>query len=240
MESNMPIGSDFRSLLIVAMLATTSLFVITGCRLGSSAEGAYDSAAAGGSLTDTRLVDQNGKTVSLAAFKGKPLVVDFIYTSCPGPCLMETAKLTHVAVGLGADLGWKVAIVSITVDPEHDSPARLREYAQQQGAGKKGWYFLTGSASDVDRALAGFKMFRQKDPDGSVGHLVDMILVGPDGRELRDYDGQIVKPKEIVDDVRKALNEGGNVPHEVHVETNAAHLRQQEVMLNHGRDRLAF
>ncbi len=205
MESNMPIGSDFRSLLIVAMLAT-SLFVVTGWRLGSSAENAHDSAAAASSLTDTRLVDQNGKTVSLAALKGKPLVVDFIYTSCPGPCLMETAKLTHVAARLGADLGWKVTIVSITVDPDHDGPARLREYAQQQGADKKGWYFLTGSPADVDRALAGFKMFREKGPDGSVGHLVDMILIGPDGREVREYDGQIVKPKEIVDDVRKALN----------------------------------
>jgi protein SCO1/2 len=207
MKSNMPIQSDFRSLLIVAMLAT-SLLVVSGCRLGSSADSAHDSAGAAGSLTDTRLVDQNGKTVSLAAFKGKPLIVDFIYTSCPGPCLMETAKLTNVASGLGAALGWKVAIISITVDPEHDGPAQLREYAQQQGADKKGWYFLTGSAADVDRALAGFKMFREKGPDGSVGHLVDMILVGPDGREIREYDGQIVKPKQIVDDVRKALNEG--------------------------------
>jgi len=121
MESNMQIRSDFRSLLIAAMLAT-SLLVVTGWRLGSSAEGAHDSAAAASSLTDTRLVDQNGKTVSLAALKGKPLVVDFIYTSCPGPCLMETAKLTNVAARLGADLGRKVEIVSITVDPEHDGP----------------------------------------------------------------------------------------------------------------------
>lgn len=121
---------------------------------------------------------------------------------------METAKLTNVASGLGAALGSKVEIISITVDPEHDGPAQLREYAQQQGADKKGWYFLTGSAADVDRALAGFKMFREKGPDGSVGHLVDMILVGPDGRDTREYNGQIVKPKQIVDDVRKALNEG--------------------------------
>src|SRR5271170_2088643 len=150
MKSNMPIQSDFRSLLIVAMLAT-SLLVVSGCRLGWSADRAHDSDGAAGSLTDTRLVDQNGKTVSLAAFKGKPLIVDFIYTSCPGPCLMETAKLTNVASGLGAALGWKVTIISITVDPEHDGPAQLREYAQQQGADKKGWYFLTGSAADVDR-----------------------------------------------------------------------------------------
>ena len=71
---------------------------------------------------------------------------------------------------------------------------------------KRAGYFLAGSVSDVDHGLASFKMFRQKDPDGSVGRLVDVLLVGPDGREVRDYDGQIVKPKEIVDDVRKAFN----------------------------------
>jgi protein SCO1/2 len=212
MDSNMPIRSDFRSLLILSMLAAT-LLVVSGCRPGAAADGARDSAAAADSLTDTRLVNQNGKTMSLAALRGKPLLVDFIYTSCPGPCLMETAKLTKVAAWLGADLGWKAAIVSITVDPEHDGPAQLREYAREQGADRKGWYFLTGSAAEVDRALAGFKMFRHKDPDGSVGHLVDMILVGREWKELRDYDGQIVKPKEIVEDIRKVTNENWNVPH---------------------------
>jgi len=74
----MTIRSDFRSLLIVAMLAT-SLLVVSGCRLSSRAEDAHNNAATAISLTDTRLVDQNGKTVSLAALKGKPLIVDFIY-----------------------------------------------------------------------------------------------------------------------------------------------------------------
>jgi cytochrome oxidase Cu insertion factor (SCO1/SenC/PrrC family) len=78
-ESNMPTRSDFGSLFTVAMLAT-SLLVVNGCQLGPSAGGAHGSGAAAGSLTDTRLVDQNGKTLSLAAFKGKPLIVDFIHT----------------------------------------------------------------------------------------------------------------------------------------------------------------
>jgi protein SCO1 len=133
MKSNMPIQSDFRSLLFVAMLAT-SVLVVSGCRLGLSAEDVHDDAAAASPLTDTRLVDQNGKTMSLAALKGKPLVVDFIYTSCPGPCLMETAKLTNVAVGLGADLGWKVAIVSImTVPPSCTNTRSSRERTKRAG-----------------------------------------------------------------------------------------------------------
>ena len=157
-------------------------------------------------LSNTTLTDQNGNKISLASLKGKPVVVDFIYTSCPGPCLMETAKLTNVALRLGSDLGSKATIVSISVDPEHDGPKQLLDYARQQGAEAKGWYFLTGSPDDIDQALAGFNVSREKGPDGSVGHLVDMILVGADGKELREYNGEIVKAQDIVDDLKKTLN----------------------------------
>jgi protein SCO1/2 len=186
------------------LIAALSLIAVAGCSRGPEASG-----SAANCLTDTKLVDQNGKTVSLASLKGKPLVVDFIYTSCPGPCLMETAKLANVALRLGNDMGSKVTIVSISVDPEHDGPKQLLDYSRQQGADEKGWYFLTGGPGDVDQALAGFKLSRQIEPDGSVGHMVDMMLIGPDGRLVREYNGEVVKAQDIVDDVKKTLNQGG-------------------------------
>ncbi len=193
---------NLRSLVIVVAM-TSSLFAAAGCNRNT--EG---SVGATNVLTDTKLVDQYGDTVSLTSLKGKPLVVDFIYTSCPGSCLMETAKLANVALRLGNDLGSKVTIVSISVDPEHDGPKQLLDYSRQQGADEKGWYFLTGGPADVDRALAGFKLSRQIMPDGSVGHLVDMMLVGPDGRLVREYNGEIVTAQDIVDDVKKTLSKG--------------------------------
>jgi len=192
---------NLRSLVIVLAI-TSSLFAAAGCHRGSQ------DAATASVLTDAKLVDQNGNTVDLASLKGKPLVVDFIYTSCPGPCLMETAKFANVALRLGNDLGSKVTLVSISVDPEHDGPKQLLDYSRQQGADEKGWYFLTGGPGDVDRALAGFKLSRQVEPDGSVGHLVDMMLIGSDGRLVREYNGEIVKAQDIVDDVKKTLNKG--------------------------------
>ncbi len=192
---------NLRSLAIVVMMF--SLFAIAGCHRDSG------SAAAESVLTDAKLVDQNGNTVALTSLKGKPMVVDFIYTSCPGPCLMETAKLENVALRLGSDIGSKVTIVSISVDPEHDGPKQLLDYSRQQGADQKGWYFLTGGPAEVDQALAGFKLSRQVEPDGSVGHMVDMMLIGPDGRLIREYNGEVVKAQDIVDDVKKTLNKGG-------------------------------
>jgi len=199
----MSVHRNLRTFAII-VVTMSSLLAIAGCHRESA-----DSAAAASVLTDTKLVDQNGDTVSLASLKGKPLVVDFIYTSCPGPCLMETAKFANVALRLGNDLGSKVTLVSISVDPEHDGPKQLLDYSRQQGADEKGWYFLTGGPADVDRALAGFKLSRQVEPDGSVGHLVDMMLIGPDGRLVREYNGEIVKAQDIVDDVRKTLSKGG-------------------------------
>jgi protein SCO1/2 len=194
---------NLRSLAIV-VVTTVSLFAAAGCHRESESSAATPSV-----LTDTKLVDQNGNTVELSSLKGKPMLVDFIYTSCPGPCLMETAKFANVALRLGNDLGSKVTLVSITVDPEHDGPKQLLNYSRQQGADEKGWIFLTGGPGDIDQALAGFKLSRQIEPDGSVGHLVDMMLIGPDGRLVREYNGEIVKAQDIVDDVRKTLNKGG-------------------------------
>jgi protein SCO1/2 len=199
----MTIHRNLRSFAIM-VVAMSSLFAAAGCHRGS--DGGAPSASF---LTDTKLVDQNGNTVALTSLKGKPLVVDFIYTSCPGPCLMETAKLANVALRLGNDLGSRVTIVSISVDPEHDGPKQLLDYSRQQGADEKGWYFLTGGPGDVDRALAGFKLSRQVEPDGSVGHLVDMMLIGADGRLVREYNGEVVKAQDIVDDVKKTLDKGG-------------------------------
>jgi protein SCO1/2 len=199
----MSIQNNLRSVFIVAAMMS-GLLALAGCHHDS--QGGAESASV---LTDAKLVDQNGNAVALSSLKGKPLVVDFIYTSCPGPCLMETAKLANVALRLGNDLGSKVTIVSISVDPEHDGPKQLLDYSRQQGADEKGWYFLTGGPAEIDQALSGFKLSRQVEPDGSVGHLVDMMLIGPDGRLVREYNGEVVKAQEIVDDVKKTLNKGG-------------------------------
>jgi protein SCO1/2 len=187
--------------LFLAAGLAISLSLLYACNRSSDENSGSDAAV----LTDANLVDQNGNARSMASFKGKPLVVDFIYTSCPGPCLMETAKLANVALRLGPELGLKVAIVSITVDPEHDGPKQLLDYSRQQGADAKGWYFLTGSPADVERALAGFKLIREKEPDGSVGHIVDMFLVGPDGRQIHEYNAELVKAQQIIEDLNKTM-----------------------------------
>ena len=80
------------------------------------------------------LTDQTGKPLDLASLKGNPTLVDFIYTRCPGPCQMMTAKMARVADRLGNELGSKVAVVSVTIDPEHDRPHATRRLSPRSKA----------------------------------------------------------------------------------------------------------
>src|SRR5262249_51620943 len=95
------------------------------------------------------LTSQDGKPVALADLRGKVVAVAFMYTGCPDICPLLTDKMARVQDELGAAFGAKVAFVSITLDPEHDTPAVLKDYAKAWGAKLDAWLFLTGSAAAV-------------------------------------------------------------------------------------------
>jgi protein SCO1 len=153
---------------------------------------------------DLSLVDQNGRKVALSSLKGKPTLVDFIYTSCPGECLTLTQRMKIIAARLGPELGTKAQIVSITVDPEHDGPEQLLNYADRQGANLNGWLFLTGTSKQIDDVMARFDLIRKREADGTVDHVLEMFLVAPNGRVLLQYMGDKIDPARAVADVDAA------------------------------------
>jgi protein SCO1 len=87
--------------------------------------------------------------------KDKTVLIQFMYTHCTERCPMTTARLAEVQQLLGARVGTEIFMYSITVDPEHDTPAVLRAYARMARA-RPGWLFLTGDARDVLRLRANF------------------------------------------------------------------------------------
>ena len=155
-------------------------------------------------LPDITLIDQHGQKVALASLKGKPVIFDFIYTSCPGPCLLLTARMKRVADDLGPKLGEDAHIVSITVDPEHDHPAQLLKYAREQGAERRGWLFLTGSPRQIDDVMSRFKLARERESDGSVGHVLEFFLVTADGHAVAQYLGDKADPQRVARDLERA------------------------------------
>jgi protein SCO1 len=152
-------------------------------------------------LPAAHLFDQQGDAVNFANLKGKWLLVDFIYTRCPGPCELMTSRLARVADHLKTDLDKNVEFVSITLDPEHDGPKQLRDWAQAQGAERAGWLFLTGSLQNVEEVMAPFSVKRRVESDGTIDHVIEVFLVGPNGYERRQYSPYEAAPKEIATDV---------------------------------------
>jgi protein SCO1/2 len=143
------------------------------------------------------LTSQDGRAVSLAALRGKVVAVTFIYTSCPDICPLLTQKMAQIQDELGARFGPKVAFLSITVDPERDTPAVLKSYAQAFGAKRAGWSFLTGSPAAIRDVARRYGVFVAKRKDGSVDHTELTSIVDADGAMRVQYLGARFDPEEF-------------------------------------------
>jgi protein SCO1/2 len=185
------------------------LFIaLPACNSAHDTTGAYDAVNQNDCLPAIKLIDQNGHEFMLSSLKGKPVVIDFIYTSCPGPCITLTQKMANIAQKLGSDVGEKATLVSLSIDPEHDGPHQMAEYAKKQAVDRKGWLFLTGEPTNVDAVMKAFRMKRERDEDGGVMHVIGVFLIGPDGRELKEYNGEILRSEKVAEDVRSAIPKG--------------------------------
>jgi protein SCO1 len=159
-----------------------------------------------GSAPPFALTSQDGKPVALADLRGKVVAVTFIYTECPDICPMLTQKMVQVQDELGADFGAKVAFVSITLDPEHDTPEVLKDYAQFWGAKPEGWSFLTGSPEAVRDVSRRYGVFFAKKEDGSVDHTQLTSLVDAAGQMRVQYLGARFDPEEFRKDLMSLVD----------------------------------
>ncbi len=189
--------------LVLGIVSLALLVTLSACG-DREARGDYPAANGNNCLPDVSLIDQHGGAVSLASLRGKPVLIDFIYTSCASTCPLLTAKMAAIAHQLGPALGADVTIVSISLDPEHDTPAELEKYAKSYDADGPGWIFLTGPPAKIDQVLALFKLRRTRESDGSIMHSVEAFLLGPDGHQVRQYSALDVSPDAVVADVDRA------------------------------------
>ena len=124
------------------------------------------------------LTTQDGEPVRFYddLIKGKIVAINLIYTTCQYACPLETARMSQVQKKLGDRMGRDVFFYSITIDPEHDTPAVLKEYGEKFHAGP-GWKFLTGKKEDIDLVSKKLGLYSQPDPGNPDGHM-PYLLVG--------------------------------------------------------------
>ena len=143
-----------------------------------------DSNASGGArwganyFPNVELVSHEGKRVKFFddLLKDKVVVINFIYTSCPDVCPLETARLAEVQAILGDRVGRDVFMYSISIDPETDTPEVLADYAKKFGAGP-GWTFFTGKADDIVLIRKKLSLYRPEvEGQGSSDHNTTLII----------------------------------------------------------------
>ncbi len=144
--------------LAMVHILAIALLVVCGGEAGA-AEKRYQRSIEKYSVPDVVLVNQDGKKVKFKDFveTGKPVMLNFIYGTCTTICPVLSASFVNLQQKLGPD-AQKVRLVSISIDPEHDSPKVMKEYLKQYRA-KQGWDFLTGSRADIDRVMYAFSAY---------------------------------------------------------------------------------
>ncbi|NMG43877.1 c-type cytochrome [Aromatoleum toluvorans] len=139
-----------------------------------------------GYFPNVPLVTQDGRNVRFYddLLKGKAVAINLIYTHCEDSCPLETARLAQVQQILGERAGRDIHFYSISIDPERDTPAVLKAYAEKFQAGR-GWLFLTGRMDDIARIARKMGLSSLTDSADRDGHLPSLMVGTADGQWMR-------------------------------------------------------
>jgi protein SCO1/2 len=187
--------------LVVAALALSGAQVFAH---GTKASGRLPTI---GTAPDFALTNQDGARVALADMDGTVRAVTFIYATCKDTCPLLTAKMALMQQKLGVDFGKRVRFVSITVEPEIDTPVVLKAYADKFGADPAGWSFLTGTSAEIHEVVRRYGAFAKRIKPGDVDHLFLTSLIDRKGMLRVQYLGYRFDPDEMLRDLRVLLRE---------------------------------
>ena len=190
---------------LIALVGAALLGVCTPARVHPAPADARLSRI--GPAPDFALTLQDGARIGLADLRGKVVVVTFIYTTCADTCPLLTAKLVGIQRQLDTD-GARVRFVAITVDPEKDTPAALRRYAEGHGAKAPGWIFLTGTKGEIAEVARRYGIYVKRRPGGDVDHTFLTSVIDGEGVLRVQYQGVRFSPGEFLRDLRSLLIEG--------------------------------
>lgn len=163
----------------------------------------------GSVVPQVELTDQDGETVSLRGERDRHTLLTFIFTRCPVPefCPMISGQFAQIHKRLEADqLHDQVRLLSITIDPEYDTPEILRQYGGAYGADFDQWTFATAEPERIDFIASAFRLFRERN-GARLDHALCTALLSPDGTVLKIWRGNAWKVDEVVSRIRDAATD---------------------------------
>ena len=137
-------------------LAAVAMLVLGAVEALAQDTASDEEARARSYFTNLELINQDGQTVRFFddVLKDKVVVINFIFSNCEGACPLMTHKLTLVRDKLEGFIGEQIQFVSLSLDPQRDSPAALKKFAKTQNADHEGWVFLTGDPDHLDTIIS--------------------------------------------------------------------------------------
>jgi protein SCO1/2 len=160
-----------------------------------------------GAAPDFTLTNQDGTRLALSDLRGKVVAVTFIYTGCADTCPLLTAKMAALQNRIGAEFASKIVFLSVSVDPERDTPEVLKRYAQAHGANLAGWHFLTGTPAEIREVARRYGIYYKKQPRSDIDHTFLTSVVDQRGTLRVQYLGVRFDPDELLRDLRSLLGE---------------------------------
>ncbi|HTD78218.1 MAG TPA: SCO family protein [Chloroflexota bacterium] len=162
------------------------------------------------------LTDQTGAPFASQALAGRVTLLDFVYTHCTDACPLLSATFQETQRKLAADklLGSRIMLVSLSVDPQHDTPPVLAEYGQQFKADPSGWKMLTGDWDQVYDVVTGFKLATRPPrpaadapaPGGTeLSHTTRVVLIDPQLQVRAYLDGADATADDLIAAARRLL-----------------------------------
>jgi protein SCO1/2 len=195
----------------VLVLATLLIALVSS--LAPAAEepavSANPSLAVIGEAPDFILFDTSGKRIRLSDYRGRVVVVAFIFTSCPGVCPLISKQMSALQTGLkNEDLfGVKAGMLSITVDPETDTPEVLTEYAAGYGADENGWKFLYDEPAKMKPVYRAYDEWTSKTGAEPLDHPARVYLVDANGNIREIYSLAFFNEKQVLLDIKALLRD---------------------------------
>lgn len=154
------------------------------------------------------LTNQEGLSVRLAELRGKPVLLSFVYTTCPDVCPLITADMVRIQGLLKARGGPEAFFLSVTTDPEVDRPAVMRAYAERHGADLASWAFLTGAPEEMQAIWNAYGVKVRRRARGLVEHTGLTLLIDGHGRIRFRYRGWSLDGPTVVADIERLAAEG--------------------------------
>lgn len=190
----------------LGFLALVGLPVDLYAQVPGAPQSAPKVAALNTKAPDFVLLDQDGKSFSAKSLRGKVVALDFIFTTCTDVCPLFTAHFAQLQKSLKSRQRGDCFLVSITTDPEVDSPTVLKFYGQRYGADLSNWAFLTGTEARLKEVWKGFGITVIKKGRGLVQHTSLTTVIDGEGIRRFNFLGEKWQFKDLERDVMTLLD----------------------------------